>query len=217
MEVETVMVEESSPKSIDEIVASLKGFGITDFEEILTVKVGPKELRLRIANLPTEEEMNSLFAVEEYKGYAWVQHIKCEILSRSISWINGIDIRNLTSTQRMVVDPTDKEGVQKDIQVVLRNLLMGWGQELVGVLWKVLMVHAQRITDRLYEQFPDSAIMTEYEKRFMEHAQEEIEQATADNIRQQISEMYDPEIDTPPTKPESEVKRRMYDPEVNFS
>jgi hypothetical protein len=193
--------------SIDEIVAALTGFGITDFEEILTVKVGPRELRLRIANLPTEEEMNSLFAVEEFKGYAWVQHIRCEILSRAISWINGIDIRSLTSTQRMVVDPTDKEGVQKDIQVVLRNLLMGWGQEFVGVLWKVLMVHAQRITDKLYEQFPDSAIMTEYEKRFMEHAQEEIEQATADNIRQQISEMYDPEIDTPPTKPESEVKK----------
>jgi metal-sulfur cluster biosynthetic enzyme len=41
----------------------------------------------------------------------------------------------------------------------------------------------------------------------MEHAQEEIEQATADNIRQQISEMYDPEIDTPPTKPESAIKK----------
>lgn len=185
--------------SLEEVVSSLKGFGIEDFEEILTVKSASREVQIRIANLPTEEEMNSLFAVEEFKGYAWVQHIKCEILSRAISWMNGIDLRSLTPTQRLITDPTD--GTQKDIQIVLRNLLMGWGQEVVGILWKVLMTHAQRITERLYEQFPDSAIMTEYEKRFMEHAQAEIEQATADNIKQQISEMYNPDIDGPIENP----------------
>jgi hypothetical protein len=188
--------------SLDQVVADLRGFGIEDFEEILTIKSGSKEVQLRIANLPTEEEMNSLFSVEEFKGYAWVQHIKCEILSRSISWINGIDIRSLTLASRLVTDP--KDGLQKDIQVVLRNLLMGWGQEIVGVLWKVLMTHAQRITDSLYAQFPDSAVMTEFEKRFMEQAQAEIEQATVDNIREQISEMYDPEIDGPIENPKEE-------------
>jgi len=165
-------VQEATPQSLDEVILGLKGFGIEEFEEILTLEAGGRVIKLRISNIPTEDEMLSLMAVEGSKGYLWVQKVKVEILSRSISWINGIQIRGLEGAYRNITDPTD--GQRRDIQVVLRNILAGWGQEILAVLWKVVCVHCQRIEDRLVQSFPDSAIMTEVEKRFMEQAIREI-------------------------------------------
>src|SRR5208282_5734034 len=98
---------EATPQSIDDIIAGLKSFGIEEFEEILELNAGGKIIKLRISNIPTEDEMMSLMAVEGSKGYLWVQKVKIEILSRSISWINGVQIRSLEGTARNVVDPTD--------------------------------------------------------------------------------------------------------------
>jgi hypothetical protein len=177
--------------SLQDIVDGLKGFGLEDFEETLNIKVGARTINLRISNIPTEDEMAALLAVEEYKGYAWIQRVKCEILSRSITYIDGITLKQLTPVQRLIVDPTSHDGVQRDIQIVLRNLLLGWGQELVGVLWKVLMTHASRIEDALIQQFPDSAVMTELEKRFFENAYQQIDEQNEKLVKESLEEMYD--------------------------
>jgi len=182
---------EQAPQSIDDIIAGLCGFGIEDNEEILTIKASGTQHQLRISNIPTEEEMMALLAVEESKGYLWVQKIKIEILSRAISWIDGISIRTLSPKQRMVKDPTDKSGVfHKDIQVVLRNIIAGWGQEVTQVLWKVLMVHSQKIEDRLIDSFPESAIMTDVERRFFEKAMKEIEDVNKAVIAEEVTNLF---------------------------
>lgn len=179
-----------SPVSIDDIISGLRGFGIEDNEEILTIKASGKEHTLRISNIPTEDEMTALLAVEDSKGYAWVQRVKIEILSRAISYIDGISIRTLAPAQRLVKDPTDRLTLRKDIQVVLRNILGGWGQEVTNILWKVLMVHSQKIEDRLIASFPESAIMTEVEKRFFEQALKEIEEVNKAVITEEVTNLF---------------------------
>lgn len=164
--------QEATPKTLDEVIAGLKGFGIEDFEDILTLEAAGMTVRLRISNVATSDEMLSMMAAESSKGYLWVQKVKCEILSRAISWINGVDIRKLEGKARTVTDPTD--GSRRDIQVVLRNIILGWGLEIQTVLWKVMCVHCQRIEDRLVKSFPDSAIFTEVEKRLLAQAVQDI-------------------------------------------
>ncbi len=193
---------EESPLSLDEIVADLMGFGIEDVEEIITIKMkNGKQVQLRISNIPTNDEMSALMAVEGQKGYIWVKAVKMEILSRAISWVNGKSLRNLTVEQRLVVDPTalDDQGkpvrVMRDIQVVLRNLLKGWGEEIVEVLWKILMTHSQSIEDRLKLSLPESALMTEVEARLMEQARAQIDAATEQIIQESVAKLYDTEID----------------------
>lgn len=175
---EVVQQQDSmEPQSLDDVILGLKGFGIEENEEILTfTSPSGKVVRLRITNLPTDEEIKSLVASEEFKGYAWVQRIRVEFLSRSISWIDGVDIRKLSGAERYAIDPTD--GVKKDIQVVLRNVLLGWGHELLTTLWKIAMVHSDRIEKRYQNEFPDSAIMTDVERRFMETVIKEIEDSS---------------------------------------
>jgi hypothetical protein len=198
----------ATPQTLDDVVAGLQGFGIEEFEEILTLKSAGKTMRIRMANIATDDEMVALMAIEGQKGYAWTQRIKCEILSRAISWISfgensaGVNIRTLAPAQRIATDP--KDGQQKDIQVVLRNLITGWGEELTGVLWKVFMVHCQAIEDRLTQAFPDSVTMTEVEKRFMAAALKEIEDTTKDQIRETVAEIFKEEEATP--APAAEVK-----------
>lgn len=176
-----------APRSVSDIIADLKGFGIENYEDVLILKSGKREVQIKIANMTTEEENLSLVAVEEFKGYTWMQKVKCEILSRSISWINEIDIRNLAPIERLVVDPRD--GQQKDIQIVLRNMLEGWGQEHMAVLWKVLMVHSQSIEDRLLNSFPEVDIMTDAERRLTERARAEIDASTREVIDDQVARL----------------------------
>jgi len=195
---------EESPLSLDEVIAGLKGFGIEDLEEIITIPMkNGKKVSLRISNIPTNDEMAALLAVEGNKGYLWVKAVKIELLSRAVSWINGKNLRNLTPDQRIVLDPTadekDENGkpkpVYRDVQVVLRNVFKGWGEELIEILWKILMTHSQRIEDRLRASLPESALMTEVEARLFEQARAQIDAATDQIIQESVAKLYDPEID----------------------
>ena len=184
------------PKSLDEVIAGLKGFGIQECEEILTIKATDgRDVRLRISNVPTSEEMAAVLTADEFKGYSWVKKVKIELLSRAISWIDGIDIRKLSADKRFAKDPTD--GQVRDVQLVLRNLINGWGQELVEVLWKVLMTHSQRIEDRLKSEFPQSALMTEVEQRLFEQAHAQIEEANKVIMQEAVAKLYDHDLDEP--------------------
>lgn len=195
-------LQETAPTlTLDEIVDGLQGFGVEENEEILTVKASGKQIGFRISNMCPWEETQALIAAEELKGHSWMLRIKCEILSRAISYIQlgkapGVNIRTLAPDQRFIKHPVSKEST--DIQVVLRDSLLGWGNELVQVLWKVLMTHAQGIEDRIFAQFPDSAVLTNVEKRFMQQAMEEIEEAS----RRVIAE----ELAAEPTGPAEETK-----------
>jgi hypothetical protein len=194
-EIAAVTTPEAIPASLEEIIGGLKGFGIEEFEEILTLKTKGKEVRIKISNIPTTDEMAATLAADEFKGYSWVKRVKVEILSRAISWIDGYDIRSLPIEKRFVTDPTD--GKVKDVQVCLRNLIMGWGQELTEVLWKVLMTHSQRMEDRMKEQFPESATITEVEARLMEQARKQVEAANKVIVEEAVAKLYDPELDGP--------------------
>jgi hypothetical protein len=189
----------TQPKSLEDVVAGLKGFGIEEFEEILTVKSKRGDLRLKISNVPTADEMLAVQAADELKGYLWIKRVKVELISRSITWLDGLDIYNLTPEKRFVIDPTDSNRPVRDIQVVLRNLIMGWGQELVETLWKVLMTHSQKIEDRYREQFPQNAIMTEVEARLVERARRQLDESFKVIREEAVSTLYDT---TPEPTPE---------------
>jgi len=178
-------VKEETPKSVDEIIFNLKNFGIEDSEEILTLKAGGQEHHIRISNIPTEGELMSIMACEDVKGYAWLQRVKAEVLSRAISYIDGVSVKTLEN--KMFTDPTTKN--QMLWQPALRNVILTWGMEIMNVLWKVFMVHSQRIEDRLKDAFPDSALMTDVEKRFVELAVQDIEDQTRDMIKDRLSTM----------------------------
>ena len=183
-----------STASIEDVIAGLRGFGIEENEEILTFNSrNGKKVQLRITNMPTDEELKALVAAEEFKGYAWVQRIRVEILSRSISWIDGMDIRALREQKAVV---KDSDGVKRDIQVVLRNIIMGWGQELVTTLWKIAMVHSDKIEKRYQAEFPDSTIMTEVERRFMETVMKEIEDSSKAIIEDSVKQLFETEEET---------------------
>lgn len=184
-------VKDLTPKSLEEIVSGLQGFGIEENEEILTVKASGKTVNFRISNMCPEEETKALIAAEDLKGHAWMHRIKCEILSRAVTYLNGVTIRTLPQDQRYVKHPVT--GEQVDIQVALRDTLLGWGNELVGVLWKVLMVHSQGIEDRIFEQFPDSSVMTDVERRFMAQAMQEVEEASRVIIEDAVAKLDEPE------------------------
>jgi hypothetical protein len=197
---EAVSPVEATPASLDEVILGLRGFGIEENEDILTLKAGGKEHRLRISNIPTEAELVALLAVEDQKGYAWLQRIKAEILSRSISWIDGVPVKSFEG--KMFTDPTT--GNQMLWQPALRNVIMTWGMEIVGVLWKVFMVHSQRIEDRLKDAFPDSAIMTDVEKRFVELAVQDIEDQAREMIKDRLDNMAEEGAET---SAETETKK----------
>ena len=156
--------------TLDQIIADLKGFGVENTEGIINLRAGGKLISLKLSNIPNEAEIDALTAAEGLKGHLWVARIKCEVLSRAISWINNVDVRD--SANFFATSPIT--GVEGQIQPILRDILMGWGQEVVNVLWKVLMKHCQGIEDRLFESLPESLIMTEVEKRFLAKALEEI-------------------------------------------
>lgn len=181
-----------TPLSLEDIISDLKGFGIEETSELISFGASGKQIQLRLANIPTEEEIETLLAVEEYKGHAWVSRVKAEILSRAISWVNGIDLRD--RKDEFIMDPTTNQ--EMALRVVIRNLIMGWGQEVVNVLWKILMVHCQKIEDRLFESLPDSQIMTEVEKRFIGQALQEIQDAQQEVYKEAISEIANTDRDS---------------------
>lgn len=168
--------------TIDQIVMDLKGFGIEDTEEIINLKAGGKIISLRLSNIPNEAEIEALIAAEGLKGHIWISKIKCDILSKSITWINGVSLKDDAGI--FVVNPIT--GIEGHIRPVLRDMIMGWGQETVNVLWRVLMKHCQGIEDRLYESLPDTAVMTEVEKRFLAKAMEEIAEVNREVLKDTV-------------------------------
>jgi hypothetical protein len=189
----TPVQDPSAPQlSLEDIIADLKGFGIEETSELISFGASGKQIQLRLSNIPTEEEIETLLAVEEYKGHAWVSRVKAEILSRAISWVNGIDLKG--RKDEFVVDPTTNQ--EMALRVVIRNLIMGWGQEVVNILWKILMVHCQKIEDRLFESLPDSQVMTEVEKRFIGQALQEIQNAQQEVYKEAIKEIANTDRDS---------------------
>ena len=165
--------------TLDQIISDLKGFGIEDIQEPIIIRSKGQVVQMKLSNIPTEDELMTLLATEEYKGHAWIARVKGEILSHSISWLNGTNLRDKKDS--IVIDPTSGEEVI--FHVALRNMLMGWGQEVINVLWKILMVHCQQLEDRLFESLPDSQVMTDVEKRFISQAMQEIEAAQREVYR----------------------------------
>jgi hypothetical protein len=179
--------EQNTPLNIDAVLADLRGFGIEEFEEILTIIVGGKEMRIKLANVPTEADLTAMLAVEGQKDYAFFQSIKLELLSRAITWINGVSISSLTKQQRLVTCPVTN--FTCDIQVALRNLIQSWGLEVMQVLFKVLMVHSQTIENRLFDEFPQAAVLTDVERRYRERIERELEEQTRAVIADQVEEL----------------------------
>lgn len=186
---------EQQPRSLDDILADLKGFGIEDFDAYIPLTCGDRTLQIKLSNISPDEELTALTAVEELKGYTWITKVKAELISRAISFVDGVEIRKLPMAARAVKDPLD--GQIKDIQVVFRGLLLTWAQEYLLVLWKVLMVHSQNIENRLLENFPEAAVMTEVERRFTERIKAEIENESRTVIEDQVTSLFDE--DTTPT------------------
>lgn len=181
-------VATEAPLTLDEIVAGLIGFGIEECETPIIINSGPHKVELVFSNTCVEEERLALLACEEFKGYTWMQQTKVEIISRSIAKLNGVSIHLLKGKDRLVVDPTD--GMKKDIQVVLRELVKSWGQEVVAVIWKLLMVHLQNIEDRLLESFSDVQRTTEVEARYRERAEQEVDAVAREVIRDQLNNLF---------------------------
>ena len=173
---ETTNTQNLTTEDMDAILMDLKGFGITDAEEIVTMTVQGRKIQLRIANVSNDDEITGMVRCETVKGHAWVQRMRCEILAKAITWINGADL----SQVEYALDPYS--GDERPIRLILVDLLMKWGQECVLTLWKIYMVHCQRIEDDLMEQLPDSQIMTETEKRFLARVEEELVTASAQAI-----------------------------------
>jgi hypothetical protein len=188
---------ENTPMSLDQVLADLRGFGIEEFEEILTLTIAGKKLQMKLSNVPTDGDLTAMLAVEGLKNYAFFQEIKVELLSRAITWLNGIDIAKLTKLERRVIDPSD--GLPKDIQVVLRNLIKSWGLEVMQVLWKVLMVHSQTIENRLFENFPQAAQLTDVERRYRERIEKELEELQRNALTERVDEILNEEEIEEPT------------------
>ena len=184
-------VPEKTPASLADVLADLRGFGIEEFEEILTMDIGGKKLQIKMSNVPTDQDLVAMLAVEGLKGYVFFQEIKVELLSRAVTWINGVDIGKLQGKDRLVIDRRD--GFPKDVQIILREVIKSWGIEIMQVLWKVLMVHSQTIENRLFESFPEAAVLTNTERRYRDRVDKELTEFAQNAIQEQISEMLDTE------------------------
>lgn len=167
-----------SQEALDALLLDIKGFGIKDNEEIITMTVGGRRLQLRITNLSNEDEIFSMLRSEGLKGYPWIHRTRCELLARAITWINGVTI-----DEGLYANDPYGEG-QRPVRLILVDTLLRWGQEAVLVLWKIYMVHCQRIEDSLLEQLPDAQILTETERRFLARIEDELAEMGATAIQE---------------------------------
>lgn len=167
-----------SQEALDALLLDIKGFGIKDNEEIITMTVGGRRLQLRITNLSNEDEIFSMLRSEGLKGYPWIHRTRCELLARAITWINGVTI-----DEGLYANDPYGEG-QRPVRLILVDTLLRWGQEAVLVLWKIYMVHCQRIEDSLMEQLPDAQILTETERRFLRRMEDELAELGAAAIQE---------------------------------
>jgi hypothetical protein len=157
-----------SPEEVSTILFDLKGFGIADNEEIITLNVRGRRVQLRVSNISNDDEVFGMMRTEGVKGFAWVQRMRCEILARAITWINGVE----TSTVEYAVDPYS--GEERPLKLILVDMLMKWGQEAVLIFWKIYMLHCQNLENSILEQLPDAMVMTQVEQRFLARVGEEL-------------------------------------------
>ena len=168
--------------TLDQILSDLKGFGIEDTEEPITLKASGRLISVKLSNLPNETEIEALMAAEGLKGHIWISRIKCDILAKSISWLNGVNLKEDAGI--FVTSPIT--GIEGHIRPVLRDMILGWGQETVNILWRILMKHCQGIEDRLYESLPDASVMTEVERRFLAKAMEEVSEVNREVLKETV-------------------------------
>jgi hypothetical protein len=192
-------LEQTPPMSIDDLLADLQGFGVEECEELLTFETKKRKVLLRITNLATEDEVTALLRAEASKGPGWINEIKVQCIARAIVEIDGVKI----TPDMYVLDPIVGEQVQA--KVALTNVVRSWGTVLVGVIWKILMVHTQRLEDRLFESFPQSVVMTDVEKRFMERAMEELEEMGRAAVRDTLEKIVESEEAIERAKDEAKV------------
>lgn len=160
--------EPLDPASIDAILEGIRGFGIADTEQMVTMTVKGRTVNLRLSNLSPEDEIHSLIANSELKGHPWVQRMRCDLLAKAVTWINGVPVTD----DLFATDPYTKE--DRTVRAILRDMFARWGAQAVLVLWRIYMVHCQRLENNLIEQLPDAAIMTEVERRWMDLVADEL-------------------------------------------
>jgi cellobiose-specific phosphotransferase system component IIA len=186
---EQVIDPNTTPRSIDDIIAGLTSVGIEEFAEPILIPCQDRTIEIRLENIPPEAERFALMAVGDVKGHAWMQGVKLEILCRSISYIDGLNVKKLRQENTLLKSPYD--GTLQQAHVLVRNLLDHWGQETILLLWKVLMVHAQSIENRLYDTLPSAAQMTDVERRLFEEASEKITAEMDSLIKERTEEIID--------------------------
>lgn len=162
------MIDSMTNVEFDQLLNDLRGFGIASNEDVITIKVRGRELRLQVANISPDDEIFAMERTTGLKGYSWVQRMRCEILAKAITAINGVRVDDVP----YALDPVTKS--DRPTRLILVDLIAGWGQEAVLVLWKIYMVHCQNLENELMEQLPDATVMTEVEKRFMERITDEL-------------------------------------------
>lgn len=165
---DVISTEALSQEQVAQVLVDLRGFGITDTEEAITITLQGRTVSLRLSTISPEDEIQTLIANLEIKGHAWVHQMRCDLLARAITWINGVKVEEGTYS----TDPYTKE--ERPVRAIMRDVFRRWGKEVVLTLWKVYMVHCQRVEDNLIEQLPDSTIMTQAEARFMAQVADEL-------------------------------------------
>jgi hypothetical protein len=159
--------------NLNNLLNELRGVGITELETPLPFPTPNGTVTVTISNISTEKEIESLLASEDFKGHHWMQRIKCEILSRALTSINGIKLSEIQ--EPFVQDPADPSKTIH-IRTALRNQFFTWGPEALQMAWKIYMVHCQNLEDKLFDSFPEASVMTEYEKKFFERTIQVVEE-----------------------------------------
>lgn len=164
------MIESMTNLEFDQLLNDLRGFGITSNEDLISINVRGRELKLQVANISPDDEIFAMERTTGLKGYAWVQRMRCEILAKAISAINGVRVDSVP----YATDPFKPEAGDRPTRLILVDLISGWGQEAVLALWKIYMVHCQNLENELMDQLPDAQVMTEVEKRFLDRISDEL-------------------------------------------
>ena len=160
------------------LLEDLKTFGITDSEDIITIVVKDKKVRIQVANVSNYDEIQASLRAEEFKGSNWIQTMRCEILARAVVMLGDFRVKDVPFAR----NPYTQE--EEPTIRVLSDMFLHWGQEATLVLWKVYMVHCQKQEDALLGQLPDAAISTEVERRYLERVKEELEARTLDALQE---------------------------------
>ena len=160
------------------LLEDLKTFGITDSEDIISIRVKDRTVRLQVANVSNYDEIQASLRAEEFKGSNWIQTMRCEILARAVVMIGDVRVKVVPYAKNpytLEEEPTTR---------VLADMFAHWGQEVTLVLWKVYMVHCQKQEDALLDQLPDAVIATEVERRYLMRIKEELEARTLDALQE---------------------------------